>query len=106
MIIIISFFENQKNRSFIASFGINTGSVPKLKYLNGFYQRSNVRNPFDFENPDKNTIYGYNLGIDISESMVLVYKARYSYKFDGLDVDGNINYKQVYSMFVETQVMF
>ncbi|MFL2989069.1 hypothetical protein DBW61_02285 [bacterium] len=100
------FFENQKNRSFIASFGINTGSVPKLKYLNGFYQRSNVRNPFDFENPDKNTIYGYNLGIDISESMVLVYKARYSYKFDGLDVDGNINYKQVYSMFVETQVMF
>jgi len=38
--------------------------------------------------------------------MVLVYKARYSYKFDGLDVDGNINYKQVYSMFVETQVMF
>ena len=97
---------DQKNRSFITSIGLNTAKIPKLKYFNGFYQRANVRNPLDFDKPDENTIYGYNLGLDISESMVLVYKARYSYKFDGLDSDGNINYKQVYSMFVETQVMF
>ena len=96
----------QNNRSFISSVGLNTAKIPRLKYFNGFYQRSNVRNPLDFENPDENTIYGYNLGVDISESMLLVYKARYSYKFDGLDLDGNSTYKQVYSMFVETQVMF
>lgn len=96
----------QNNRSFISSVGLNTAKIPRLKYFNGFYQRSNVRNPLDFENPDENTIYGYNLGVDISESMLLVYKARYSYKFDGLDLNGNSTYKQVYSMFVETQVMF
>ena len=96
----------QNNRSFITSVGLNTAKIPRLKYFNGFYQRSNVRNPLDFENPDENTVYGYNLGVDISESMLLVYKARYSYKFDGLDLDGNSTYKQVYSMFVETQVLF
>lgn len=97
---------DQKNRSFITSIGLNTAKIPKLKYFNGFYQRANVRNPLDFNNPDENTVYGYNLGIDISESMVLVYKARYSYKFDGLDSNGDSIFKQVYSMFVETQVMF
>tara|TARA_B100000676_G_scaffold222572_1_gene219776 strand:+ start:1048 stop:2631 length:1584 start_codon:yes stop_codon:yes gene_type:complete len=96
----------QNNRSFISSIGLNTAKIPRLKYFNGFYQRSNVRNPLDFKNPDENTVYGYNLGVDISESMLLVYKARYSYKFDGLDLDGNSTYKQVYSMFVETQVLF
>ena len=55
---------------------------------------------------DENTVYGYNVGIDISESMVLVYKARYSYKFDGIDSNGDSIFKQVYSMFVETQVLF
>ena len=97
---------DQNNRSFISSIGLNTAKIPRLKYFNGFYQRSNVRNPLDFENPDENTIYGYNLGVDISDSMLLVYKARYSYKFDGFDIDGNPNYKQIYSMFVETQVLF
>ena len=100
------FFLDQKNRSFITSIGLNTAKIPKLKYFNGFYQRANVRNPLDFENPDENTVYGYNLGVDISESMVLVYKARYSYKFDGIDSNGDSIFKQVYSMFVETQVMF
>tara|TARA_B100000427_G_scaffold326723_1_gene335927 strand:- start:290 stop:1411 length:1122 start_codon:yes stop_codon:yes gene_type:complete len=97
---------DQKNRSFITSIGLNTAKIPRLKYFNGFYQRANVRNPLDFNNPDENTVYGYNVGIDISESMVLVYKARYSYKFDGIDSNGDSIFKQVYSMFVETQVLF
>ena len=97
---------DQKNRSFITSIGLNTAKIPRLKYFNGFYQRANVRNPLDFNNPDENTVYGYNVGIDISESMVLVYKARYSYKFDGIDSNGDSVFKQVYSMFVETQVLF
>ena len=96
----------QNNRSFTSSVGLNTSKIPRLKYFNAFYQRTNVRNPLDFENPDENTIYGYNLGLDISDSMILAYKVRYSYKFDGLDLEGNPSYKQVYSMFVETQVMF
>ena len=97
---------DQNNRTFISSLGLNTAKVPKLKFFNGFYQRTNVRNPLDLLNPDDNTVYGYNLGLDISESMVLVYKARYSYQFDGIDSDGDPKYKQIYSMFVETQVLF
>ena len=97
---------NQKNRSFTTSVGLNTAKIPKIKYFNGFYQRANVRNPFEFDSPDENTVYGYNIGVDISESMILVYKARYSYKFDGIDSNGDTTYERVYSMFVETQVLF
>ena len=96
----------QKNRSFTTSIGLNTAKIPKIKYFNGFYQRANVRNPFEFDSPDENTVYGYNIGVDISESMILVYKARYSYKFDGIDSNGDTIYERVYSMFVETQVLF
>tara|TARA_B110000014_G_scaffold264275_1_gene264559 strand:+ start:1072 stop:2649 length:1578 start_codon:yes stop_codon:yes gene_type:complete len=97
---------DEHNRSFISTLGLNTSMVPKVKYLNAFYQKTNVRDPFKFADKDENTIFGYNFGIDISESMILVYKARYSYKFDGYDANGNMLYDEVYSMFVETQILF
>ena len=69
--------------------------------MNAFYQNTNVRNPFDIVNPSENTVYGYDLGIDFSESMVLVYKSRTSY-----EPDGQGDFKKVYTMFVETQILF
>ena len=76
---------------------LNTTNIPKLKYLNGFYQRINVSNPFDIINPDQNTVFGYDLGLDFSEGLVLVYKSRTSYEPNG---------DRVNSMFIETQILF
>ena len=72
-----------------------------LKYLNGFYQRTNVNNPFNIEKPDQNTIFGYDLGLDFSEGMILVYKSRTSYQPNGAG-----GYDKVNSMFIETQILF
>tara|TARA_B100000029_G_C16777292_1_gene667904 strand:- start:28 stop:489 length:462 start_codon:yes stop_codon:yes gene_type:complete len=94
-------FEDSNNRSFLSTISLNTASIPKVKYVNAFYQNTNVRNPFDIVNPSENTVYGYDLGIDFSESMVLVYKSRTSY-----EPDGQGDFKKVYTMFVETQILF
>lgn len=94
-------FVDEHNRSLLSNLSLNTVNVPKVRYLNGFYQKTNVRNPFDIQEPDQNTIYGYDLGLDISESMVFVYKSRTSYQPDG---QGGFN--KVNSMFVETQILF
>ena len=96
----------ENNRSFISTIGLNTSMVPKVKYLNAFYQKINVKDPFKFSDKNENTVYGYNLGVDISESVILIYKARYSYKFAGYDDNANMKYDEVYSMFVETQILF
>ena len=56
---------------------------------------------FDIQNPDQNTIFGYDLAVDFSDAMILVYKSRTSYEADG---QGGFN--PVYSMFVETQILF
>ena len=95
------FVEDGHNRSLLANVSLNTSSIPKIKYLNAFYQRTNVNNPFDIKNPDQNTIFGYDLGINFSESMILVYKARTSY-----EPDGQGNFRKIYSMFIETEILF
>ena len=94
-------FEDSNNRSFVSTISLNTTSIPKVKYVNAFYQNTNVKNPFDIVNPSENTVYGYDLGVDFSESMVLVYKSRTSY-----EPDGQGDFKKIYTMFVETQILF
>ena len=46
-------------------------------------------------------MFGFDLGIDFSDSMLLVYKSRISY-----EPDGQGGFKKVNSMFVETQILF
>jgi len=87
-------------RNFLSTISLNTSSIPKLKYFNGFYQKTNF-NKFSFSNPDQNTVFGFDLGIDFSDSMLLIYKSRTSY-----EPDGQGNFKKVNSMFVETQILF
>ena len=99
--IIEDFVDSQNNGSFLANISLNTSNIPKLKYLNGFYQRTNVDNPFNIANPDQNTVFGYDLGFDFSDGMVLVYKSRTSY-----EPNGSGGYDKVNSMFIETQILF
>ena len=87
-------------RNFLSTFAFNTNSIPKVKFLNGFYQKSNF-NKFSLSNPDQNTVYGFDMGIDFSESMILVYKSRTSY-----EPNGSGDFTKVNSMFIETQILF
>ena len=87
-------------RNFLSTFSINTNSIPKVKFFNGFYQKSNF-NKFSFKNPDQNTVFGFDMGIDFSESMLLVYKSRTSY-----EPNGSGDFNKVNSMFIETQILF
>ena len=87
-------------RNFLSTISLNTSSIPKIKYFNGFYQKTNF-NKFSFKNPDQNTVFGFDLGVDFSDSMLLVYKSRTSY-----EPDGQGGFKKINSMFVETQILF
>ena len=48
-----------------------------------FYQRNNEANPFDFENPSKNTILGYRIGYELSRGVSLIWDFRQYYRDDG-----------------------
>ena len=64
-----------------------------------FYQQSNVPNPFKFD-PSASTIYGYDLGIELSGGMMLVYKSRTTY------MDTGNGWEPVRSANFETQIHF
>lgn len=87
------------NKSFLATLQVNTSIIPKLKTAKMFYQQSNVPNPFKFD-PSASTIYGYDLGIELSGGMMLVYKSRTTY------MDTGNGWEPVRSANFETQIHF
>jgi hypothetical protein len=92
----------ETNQTFLTSLGINPSLIPKIGKAEAFYQQSNVPNPFDFT-PTASTIWGYNLGVEVSSGVMLMYKARTTYIAD-LDAPGD--YKPVESIQIETQFIF
>ena len=77
------YFEDQKsNRSFLATLKFNTSRIPKLKVAELYYERNNDSDPFDFDNPSTNTVHGYNLGYELSDGVILLYKGRTTYVND------------------------
>ncbi|MBT3251907.1 MAG: hypothetical protein HN729_12715 [Candidatus Marinimicrobia bacterium] len=72
-------FVDDDNKMFRTSVRINTGKIPKVKMAEAFYQQSDVPNPFKFD-PSGSTILGYDIGVEISEGVMLVYKARRTYQ--------------------------
>ena len=53
--------------------------------------------------PTASTIWGYNVGVEVSSGVMLMYKARTTYIID-LDTPGD--YKPVESIQIETQFIF
>ena len=96
-----SFDEEEENKSFLASMKINTSRIPKLKLAEIYYQRNNDSDPFDFDNPTTNTIHGYNVGMELSSGVVLLYKGRTTYIND-IDNPGQVTPN--FSLQVETQI--
>ena len=90
------------NQSIQATLGINPSLIPKVGKAEAFYQQSNVLNPFDFS-PSSSSILGYNVGIEVSSGVMLMYKSRTTYISD-LDNPGE--FKPLDSIQIETQFIF
>jgi len=90
------------NQTLLTTIGVNPALIPKVGKAEAFYQQSNVDNPFKFE-PDASTIWGYNLGIEVSSGVMLVYQARTTYISD-LNNPGE--FEAVKSIQIETQFTF
>ena len=96
------YVNEQPNKALLSTLALNPSKIPKLGKAEAFYQQANVSNPFEFE-PDLNTIYGYDLGLEMSSGVMLVYKSRTTYMID-LENDGAL--KPVNSIQIETQFIF
>ena len=94
-----SAYSKEKNNSLYLKLQIDTSSIPQVQIAEVFYQQTNSRNPFQFK-PNQNSLFGYNIGINLSNNMIVVLKGRKSYEFSGSD------YKPVHSTQIETSVYF
>ena len=95
-------YKNDENNTLYINFNIDTSNIEKVEIAEVFYQQNNVSSPFDFE-PDENTLLGYNIGIDLSDNMVLIFKGRKSY----VPSSDSINeYNSVKTTQIETQILF
>ncbi len=70
-------------KSFASYLKLNTENIPKISSATAYYQRNNDANPFDFENPTKNTIMGYRIGYELSKGVSLIWDFRQFYRDDG-----------------------
>ena len=91
----------ESNQTFFSTFTVNPSLIPKVKTLDAYYQQSNVPDPFNFE-PNTSTIYGYNIGIEMSSGVMLIYKNRTSYIFN-IDIS---EYESVEAVQIETKFIF
>lgn len=92
----------ETNQTFLSTISINPSVIPRVGKAEAFYQQSNVPNPFDFT-PTASTIWGYNVGVEVSSGVMLMYKARTTYISD-LENDGE--FTPVESIQIETQFIF
>ena len=90
------------NKTFISTLSLNPSLIPKVGKAEAFYQQSNVPNPFEFI-PTASTIWGYNVGIEVSSGVMLVYQVRTTYI---TNLDNPDKYDPVESVQIETQFIF
>jgi len=93
---------DKSNSTFLSTIAINPSLIPKVGKAEAFYQQSNVTNPFDFS-PTASTLWGYNVGVEVSSGVMLMYKMRTTYISD-LDKPGE--FLPVESIQIETQFIF
>jgi len=92
----------EANQTFLTTLSVNPSLIPKVGVAEVFYQQSNVPNPFDFT-PTTSTIWGYNVGIEVSSGVLLMYKARTTYI---ADLENEDAFNPIESIQIETQFIF
>jgi len=89
----------ESNQTFLSTIGVNPTLIPKVGKAEAYYQQSNVSNPFAFT-PNSSTIWGYNIGVEVSSGVMLVYQLRTTYISD-LDNPGE--FLPIKSIQIETK---
>ena len=95
----INDYKSDQNSTFYTKLDIDTSIIQKVRIAEIFYQQSYSNKPFSFK-PDENTLFGYNIGVEMADNMILILKGRKSYVFED---DG---YRPVKTTQIETQVIF
>ncbi len=85
-------------KSFSSSLNLNPNLIPKFKKVELFYQTNNEKNPFELSD---GSVHGYNVGVEASESMTIIFKAITSYRYD---IYGTL--EPIRSMQLDTQFDF
>ena len=88
------------NNSIYAKLDIDTSMLNQVRIAEMFYQQRNISDPFSFD-PNEDTLFGYNLGIDMSDNMVLILKGRKSFLCSENDDCDAVKTTQI-----ETQIIF
>ena len=89
--------ENAYN-SFSSSLNLNPSLIPKFKKVELFYQTNNETDPFKLSS---GTVHGYNIGVEASQSMTIIFKSITSYRYD---LSGDL--EPIRSMQLDTQFDF
>ncbi len=92
-------YESDQNSTFYTKIDIDTSIIQKVRIAEIFYQQSYSNKPFSFK-PDENTLFGYNIGVEMADNMILILKGRKSYVFE------DDRYRPVKTTQIETQVIF
>ena len=99
--------ETDTVNSFVAALTLNAERIPKLSEATAYYQRSNDKNPFDFENPSVNTVMGYRLGYELGKGISVIMDYRQFYRYTGaLNDDGTGKLEPVVQTTIETSFNF
>ena len=93
-------YVSDDNNSLYAKLDIDTSMLNQVRIAEFFYQQRNISDPLSFD-PNEDTLFGYNLGIEMSDNMVLILKGRKSYI-----CSENDNCDAVKTTQIETQIMF
>jgi len=95
-------YKADENNTLYIAFNIDTSNIKRVEVAELFYQQSYVSNPFEFD-PNEHTLLGYNIGIDLSDNMILTFKGRKSYV---PSIDDPNDYDSVKNTQIETQILF
>ena len=95
----INDYKSDQNSTFYTKLDIDTSKINKVRVAEIFYKQSYASKPFSFD-PDENTLFGYNIGVEMADNMILILKGRKSYVFD------NGDYRPVKTTQIETQIIF
>lgn len=71
-------YESDTNKSLYAKLDIDTSMIEKVRIAEVFYQKSNVDDVFN-SSSDENSLFGYNLGLQMADNMVFLLKGRKTY---------------------------
>ena len=92
-------YKTDQNSTFYSKLDIDTTKISRVRIAELFYQQSYASKPFSF-NHDENTLFGYNIGIEMADNMIFLLKGRKSYILD------NGSYRPVKTTQIETQIIF